>query len=164
MVQHRMGGGPGGGRVCLCHFSALPGRLLPSLKGIYYSSQIHTFLYFAGEERCTDGGTDKRTDIWTNIGEGGSHITCQHIPCEMSVQCNTMKNPSIVYFSTTVGWLTKKYKEVIFFKKSCFRAEILQEALEVHEMQEKKFVIFCWNFDQFMGILGFKKSSKIERK
>ena len=43
------------------------------------------------------------------------------------------------------------------------RAEILQEALEVHEMQ-KKVVIFCLNFDQFMVIVMFKKSSKIERK
>ena len=40
----------------------------------------------------------------------------------------------------------------------------MQQALEVHEMQRKKFAIFCLNFDQFMVILVYKKSLQIERK
>jgi hypothetical protein len=60
----------------------------------------------------------------------------------MSVQCNAMQNSSKVQFSTAVGWLTKKYKELFKKKKTYFRAEILQEALEVQELYGKKFVFF----------------------
>ena len=79
----------------------------------------------------------------------------------MSVQCNAMQNSSIVQFSTAVGCLTKKYKEVK--KKSCFRAKILQEALEVQELHRKKVCNYDF-FNQFLLIFVFKRSSKIERE
>ena len=72
-------------------------------------------LYFAEEGETygwTYRGPDKRTDIRTDKGEGGSHFTCQHITCDMSVKCNAMQPSSIVQFSTAVGVLTGKYKEV----------------------------------------------------
>ena len=94
--------------------------------------------------RQTDGHTDRRRG-------GGSHFTCQPITCDMSVQCNAMQPSSIGQLSTVVGWLTKKYKEVIS-KRSSYRAEILQEPLEVQELQRNKFVIFCVNLDQFTVI------------
>ena len=71
---------------------------------------------------------------------GGSHFICQHITCHISVHCNTMQPSSIVQFSTEVGWFTKKYKGVILNK--IYRAEILQETLEVQELHRKRSVTF----------------------
>ena len=106
--------------------------------------------------RQTDGHTDRRRG-------GGSHFTCQPITCDMSVQCNAMQPSSIGQLSTVVGWLTKKYKEVIS-KRSSYRAEILHEALEVQELQRNKFLIFCVNLDQFTVIILLKKPYKMREK
>ena len=114
MVQHRMGGE--GQRVVGSVYTIFPLCLedyFPHQKVFITVFRCTKFLYFAGEGRCRDEGTDKRTDIQTDIGEWVSHFTCQHITCYMSVQCNAMKNSSIVYFSTAVGWLTNKFKKVI---------------------------------------------------
>ena len=71
------GGGPEGCRVYLCHFSALPGRLLPSLKVIYYSSQMHiTFIFCWGEG---DVGTEMRTNGQTYGRTKGSEVHLSHV-------------------------------------------------------------------------------------
>ena len=84
-------------------------------------SDEQNFYILQERERRTDGGTDKRTDIRTNKGEVGSHFTCQHITCDLSVQCNAMQNSSIVWLRTAVGWFTKK-KQGRYLKKKTSHA------------------------------------------
>ena len=74
---------------------------------------------------------------WTK-GRGGTHFTYQDITCHMSVQSNAIQPSSIVQFSTAVGWFTKKYKKGTRKKNKLWRAEILQQALEVKKTAQKK--------------------------
>ena len=82
--------------------------------------------FFGGGDVRTDiqryGQTDGHTD-----GRRGGVVTFHMSTCDMSVQCNAMQTFSIVQFSTAVGWLTKKYKEVILIKNQAIELKFCKK-------------------------------------
>ena len=74
-------------------------------------------LFWGGGDVWTDVQWYGQTDGHTDQRRGGG-VTFHISTCDMSVQCNAMQPSSIVQFSTAVGWLTKKYEEVIFLNQA----------------------------------------------